>query len=253
MTAIAELERIAERVVPPISATGWRITVLETRPATVYAVVPVLGGRLDGAPVFSGVQRDAHTMYELLAGDRSTSRSARRSVAETGLARLGPAEGRADQAADASPAVSFPPADVVDERHASSTARRQQGNPRSQARVAAGSRPGPSPTTPVVVPGSVLATGSSSSLEPGVTPAGPTPAGVRRCKACGMSLEGRGPGQGQPRQTCDDACRQAYRRGARAPEPGVVTPAAIEALSRLPKPEHEAVEPDSQPLWGEDL
>jgi len=65
MTTV-ELARIAERIVPPVGATGWRLTVITTRPATVYAVVPVLFGRVDGRPVFSGSQADCNRMYDLI-------------------------------------------------------------------------------------------------------------------------------------------------------------------------------------------
>lgn len=73
MTTV-ELERIAQGVIPPVGATGWRITVLDR---ATYAVVPILFGRVDGAPVFRGAQRDCHRMYDLLEGRAPTPRRAR--------------------------------------------------------------------------------------------------------------------------------------------------------------------------------
>jgi len=65
----------------------------------------------------------------------------------------------------------------------------------------------------------------------------PSPA-PRRCKACGLALPEKAH-YGPPRETCDDACRWAFKRGARAPEVGIVDAAALEAIARIPKPAHD--------------
>ena len=64
----AELARVAQGVIPSEGTTGWRITVLATRPATTYAVVPIRFGRVDGRPVFTGSQRDCSRFHDLLTG-----------------------------------------------------------------------------------------------------------------------------------------------------------------------------------------
>lgn len=65
----------------------------------------------------------------------------------------------------------------------------------------------------------------------------PTSPGRSFCKACGRDLAELPPSRsGQHRQTCDDACRQAYHRGQRAPIAGVVDAESIERLSRLHAP-----------------
>lgn len=76
MTAIADLDRIARAVIPPVGATGWRLTVLHTSPATAYAVVPVLFGRVDGSPVFCGTQADCTRFHKILSGEAAPSRRA---------------------------------------------------------------------------------------------------------------------------------------------------------------------------------
>jgi hypothetical protein len=81
MTATASLERTALAIVPPARATGWRITVLpDPERRYVYAVVPILDGRTDGAPVFRGSQRDCTTLHRLLSGEAPTSREAAHAI-----------------------------------------------------------------------------------------------------------------------------------------------------------------------------
>jgi len=186
VTAAAGLERIARDVVPPVGATGWRITVLDR---TTYAVVPVIGGRLDGKPVFRGSQADCHRFDDILTG--ASLRPAPRSVAAVET-RGRPAERGADR--------SLAPQDSL---------------PRPGGRGARASR---------LVDGEARSSGRNAT----VTSPGPP------CKACGADLSGLAPSRtGQRRQTCDDACRQAYRRGQRAPLPGVVDDESIGRLSRL--------------------
>lgn len=85
-----ELARIAERIVPPVGATGWRLTVITTRPATVYAVVPVLFGRVDGRPVFSGNQADCNRMYDLITGAAAPRRVQVSAIADSAGSVRGP-------------------------------------------------------------------------------------------------------------------------------------------------------------------
>lgn len=72
-----ELERAARNVIPSTNATGWRITELGAAAdgATIYAVVPIIDGRRDGKPVFSGNQRDTRRMHQLLTEDPSPRRA----------------------------------------------------------------------------------------------------------------------------------------------------------------------------------
>jgi hypothetical protein len=74
----AELTKIAQGLVPPVGTTGWRITVVRTsREGTTWAVVPILFGRVDGTPVFTGAIRDCRRFHDLLTGRAdATSRSA---------------------------------------------------------------------------------------------------------------------------------------------------------------------------------
>ena len=185
MTATVELERIARDVVPPVGATGWRLTVLETRPSTTYAVVPVIGGRLDGKPVYRGSQADCHRFGDILTG--AALRPAPRSVA-TPSGGAGSAERGADRSA--------------------------------VARGRSTSRQDPAALDVVSIRREPV-DGAAVTSEPG------------HCKACGRGIEASQSRTGQRRQTCDDACRQAYRRGQRAPLPGVVDDESIGRLSRL--------------------
>lgn len=253
MTTVVELERLARAAIPPVGMTDVcavvdvepcdRLTddrspsglIVEPdgsrrAPRTWYGVAWVVDGRLKSKPIaLLDRQADAFILIDLLRTG-SSSRSARRSVAAVASAHrgdVGPAEGRAVQADVEASAADHPfPADA---RTAGDSGVAEAERDRSQKALprerSGRSRPGLSPTQ-----------------------AGPT----RRCKACGMSLEGRGPGQGQARQTCDDACRQAFRGGARAPEPGVVDEAFTARLSRLPKPAREAMDQDQQVAWGID-
>jgi hypothetical protein len=80
-----ELERIARTILPQVGATGWRITERGSAAdgATIYAVVPIIGGRLDGRDVFRGSQRDCHRMYDILEGRAPTSRRAQNATLGT--------------------------------------------------------------------------------------------------------------------------------------------------------------------------
>ncbi len=225
MTSV-ELERIARDVVPPIGATGWRITVLDTRPATTYAVVPILFGRLDGRPVFTGAQRDCHRFYELLSG--GALRSAPRSVV---------ADNPGDSAErGAGPSVLLEGRSSPGSRWSSGRNRRPTGTARAHMDDAPS--PGASTPTPRRAQTTARATGkvtaaptSDSGLTEAPDPESPAPPA---CKACGADLSALPPSRtGQRRTTCNDACRQAYHRGQRAPIPGVVAAEDLERLSRL--------------------
>lgn len=222
MTTTAELERIAERAIWPSGSTDV-VGVVDVKP----------GGRLPngspsgiggetryGAAFFDGLRRspaiamfekrtDADRLIRILK-DGSTLRSGPRSVAA--LTEAGSAE-----------------------RGSVPSARSQR---RSSARSRGRSLDGIQRSDGAPMPQDAGSPGAPSSTAPQGPEhaAGATRDGVR-CKACGRSLAALPPSRnGQRRQTCNDACRQAYRRGHRAPVPGVVGVDAIAALSRPPRP-----------------
>jgi hypothetical protein len=109
------------------------------------------------------------------------------------------------------------------------------------------SRPGPEPlgVTPIrsaAAPGATVAgaggqaDGDSAGSERAIA-AVASPG--RTCKACGRGLDELPPSH-QLRQTCNDACRQAFKRGHRAPGAGVVDVDELARVSRLagPPPRH---------------
>jgi hypothetical protein len=238
VTGIAELERHVATIVPPAAATGWRLTVVDThRDGTTYGVVPIIAGRRDGALVFTGTQRDCHLLYDLLHGHRPTLRSAPHSVAEPAQA-LGPAE------RGAVPSGRRPTSSLVDSR----TPSRPLAGGLNGIEVAsdAGS-PGASIDThsgPGIKPSGVAATRSSDAPAAGSSDGGAAGSasgiasaspGPKRCAACGRDLSTLPPSPMSARRTtCSDACRQAYRRGHRAPIAAVVDEETVERLSRLP-------------------
>lgn len=228
MTATLELERATAAVIPPVGATGWRLTVLETRPVTTYAVVPIIGGRRDGAPVIRGNQRDCTIAYELLTG--RALRSAPRSAAE----RID-VPGRSSLAGD--------PAGPAERGAVRSVRSHERSNPSLPDVAGADARGGRTASATATASGPP---GAHAGLAK--QPAGPAP---EPCKACGRDLSHLPtPKSKIRRQTCDDSCRQAYHRGERAPESGVVTPEAIARLSRLPGGPMNTVEseaPDPAP------
>lgn len=264
MIVIAELERMALDVVirddavcavvdvepsgrlADGSPSGYVVDADGTRrqPRTTYGAAWLIDGLRRSKPF--ATFDDAADLYAFLdlLQTGSTSRSRPRSVAGTGAHSVsGPAEGGRVPAADLR-AVVEAPADAGAVAHAAPAQRRRSGV--RGASDAAGSPPG--------IPSQETARSSPPELD--AVPAGAvavTAPAARTCKACGLSLEGRAiRTRGPLRETCDDACRQAYRRGARAPEAGVVTPAAIEVLSRIPKPAHQRLDPADAIAHGED-
>jgi hypothetical protein len=264
-----ELERLARDVVPPVGTTGWRLTVLEARPTTTYAVVPILYGLRDGRPVFKGEQRDCHAMYDLLNGRRPTLRSAPHSVAEPAQA-IGPAERGAvpsgrrptsslvDSRTRARPLAGQLDGVAVPDRARSSEPAR--GDDGLRDGVADAGSPGASIDThsgPGIKPSGVTATrsadapavgssdGGAAGSASGIASASPGP---KRCAACGRDLSTLPPSRtGQRRRTCNDVCRQAFHRGQRAPIAGVVDTEPITRLSRLSQPSLTGLGRDPDP------
>lgn len=243
MTTAVELERIAAGAIPMIDATDVVAIVAQATP----------GGRLSngspsglgvevryGAAWFDGIrrsepiamferQRDAFALIDLLTG--RALRSAPRSVAAVSEGRSS-GEGRG-------PERPHGQLDSVSRTPARGT-RRLDGAAR--ARAAGARAPGVNLEAPETVgadPDGSLGQPSSiagaADAVPGASRAG------RFCKACGADLSARPPSRtGQTRMTCDDACRQAFHRGQRAPIPGVVDQDELTRLSRLSRPNETA-------------
>lgn len=219
----AELERIVRGAVWPAGSID------------VVALVDVMpGGRLPngspsgigvvtrfGAAFFDGLrqsppiamfdrQTDAHNLIRIMKGGTALG-SAPRSVAarsqDAGSAERGavpsvePLARRSKLATPSGPGIEAQ--GVAATRSADAPA------------VTAGARAGQSDGDPA---GSGRAIASASP--------GPT------CKACGRPL----PESGRGRQTCDDACRQAFHRGQRYPFPAELAARSVADLSRLPAP-----------------
>jgi hypothetical protein len=221
MTTTAELHEIAARTTWPAGA------------AAVVAVVDVTpGGRLAtgvpsglgvesryGAAFFDGLRRSPAIAW--FPAQRDAFRLI--DILRTGTAlRFAPHSVAARQAdsGGGGPEVDEPSgtAERGAVQSAGQVARRRQPSRRPVA-AAAAHRPDDALTPPA----------EASVVERvGAEPGGPS------CKACGRDLSSLPRSRtGQRRQTCDDACRQAFARGERAPLPGVVADDELTRLSRL--------------------
>lgn len=215
MTTIVELEAIAARAVWPAGATSV-VALVEVTPGGRLANGSPSGigsvtrfgaayfdGRRRSAPIaLFDQQRDAFQLIDLLSG--RTLRSAPRSVAPRSQAE-GPAERGAVRSVRPHRRSNPRLPDVVGDPPS------RDGRTTSQSVPTSGS-----PGAPIEAP----VAGASRVL----------------CKACGRDLTDLPlPRNGQRRRTCDDACRQAFHRGQRAPIPGVVAAEDLSRLSRLPR------------------
>lgn|GEM_PF-5429675 len=260
MTAIAELEAIAANTVRSAGRTVVLIEAGTTGERLPNGSFSGIGGTTRwGVAWFDGLrksapialferQHEAHVLADLLEHG-STLRSAPRSVAASLTG--GSAERGAVPSADRLTAAA--------RRSSSRTARRPlaaglngdvvpatiAGSPGAPLDTHAEPGPEPEGVTPISSAAAAGVAVADDDGTPGLRP-DPTPTpnrvdqadgdpagsgraiaqaspGSKSCAACGRSFANLPTSPMSPRRrTCSDACRQAYRRGHRAPVPGVV-------------------------------